>query len=142
MSWIKFCIFYILVSVSFPLISQDISSLFTSNNVIIHSPKPTNIANLFSWAIAYFPSRARLTKIAKKITIISTINIGIYFIRGINIMRDVATTRRRNTAHHHKDCLRWNCSKSLFFWLLRATTIIPIRRYIITALFFSVLLGI
>ena len=128
-------------SESFSLMAQIDSSLLTSNNVIIHSPKPTNIANLFSWAILYFPSRARFAKIAKKVTIINTRNIGRYLINGININTRVTTRSRRNDAHHHNDCLRWNCSNSLFFWLLNATTMIPIRRYIITALFFSVLLG-
>lgn len=118
------------------------SPLSISNNAIIRSPKPTNIASFLSWDIEYVPSRARLINIAKKTTIISTINIGIYLINGININREVTTTRRRNTDHHHKDCLRWNCSKSLFLWLLNAPTMIPIRRYIITALFFSVLLGV
>ncbi len=121
----------------------DDSSLVTSNNAEIHSPNPANMESLFSWSMEYFPSRARFMKIARNITMMSTANSGIYFIIGININTDVVTIRRKNTAHHHKACLRWNSSYPLFCsFSLNDDAMIPIRIYIITALFLSVLLGI
>lgn len=115
---------------------------FTSKRSITHSPKLTNIDNFFSWAIVYFPSRARLIKSIKKTIMINISSIGKYLTKGKNINIVLITIKNKNTDRHPKDCFKWKSSKTFFFWLLNATTIIPINKYIITALFFSVLLGV
>lgn len=113
---------------------------FTSKSHIIHSPMPAKIDKPFSFFLPYLPSLACLIHKAKMMTIPRNTSKGMYFTRGINNSINDSNKNKTKIIHRPIACLRWKLSYSLCP-VLPNHQIMPMRRYITTALFFSTLLG-